>query len=117
HAGQCEAHVSSAPGLASPSVAPFASGTRRQAQALRGTLSQGIKRGTLVKHPKWGKTYVGGTLDGRVSLHDRHTGKRLTQGAKVTACRVIKLVRWRTRLVPFSSTHTPRKERVFPPVA
>ena len=82
-----------------------------------GTLSQGIKRGTLVKHPKWGKTYVGGMLDGRVSLHDRHTGKRLTQGAKVTACRVIKLVRWRTRLVPFSSTHTPRKERVFPPVA
>ena len=82
-----------------------------------GTLSQGIKRGTLVKHPKWGKTYVGGMLDGRVSLHDRHTGKRLTQRAKVTACRVIKLLRWKTRLVPFSSTHTPRKERVFPPVS
>jgi len=82
-----------------------------------GTLSQGIKRGTLVHHPKWGKAYVGGQLSGRVSLHDPHTGKRLTQGAKVTDCRVIKLLRWRTRLVPFSSTQTPRKERVFPPVA
>ena len=82
-----------------------------------GTLSQGIKRGTLVNHPKWGNTYVGGTLDGRVSLHHPQTGKRLTQGAKVTDCRVIKLLRWRTRLVPFSPTHTPRKERVFPSVA
>jgi len=82
-----------------------------------GTLSQGIKRGTLVNHPKWGNTYVGGTLNGRVSLHDPHTVKRLTQGAKVTDCRVIKLLRWRTRLVPFSCTQTPNKERVFPPVA
>src|SRR5437763_150969 len=64
-----------------------------------GTLSQGLKRGTLVKHPKWGKTYVGGQLSGRVSLHDPQTGKRLTQAAKVTDCRVIKLLRWRTRLV------------------
>jgi RRXRR protein len=82
-----------------------------------GTLSQGIKRGTLVHHPKWGKAYVGGQPSGRVSLHDPHTGKRLTQGAKMTDCRMIKLLRWRTRLVPFSSTQTPRKERVFPPVA
>lgn len=82
-----------------------------------GTLSQGIKRGTLVHHPKWGNAYVGGQFSGRVSLHDPHTGKPLTQAAKVIDCRVIKLLRWRTRLVPFSSTQTPRKERVFPPVA
>lgn len=82
-----------------------------------GTLSQGIKRGTLVRHPKWGKAYVGGTLDGKISLHEPQTGKRLTQGAKVTDCRLIKLMRWRTRLVPLFSTHTPRKERALPPTA
>ncbi len=79
-----------------------------------GTLSQGIKRGTLVQHPKWGKAYVGGTLDSRISLHDPQTGKRLTQGAKVADCRIVKLLRWRTRLIPCSTT-TQRKERVLPP--
>jgi hypothetical protein len=65
-----------------------------------GTLSQGIKRGTLVKHARWGKAYVGGTMEGKLSLHDPHTGKRLTQSARVADCRLIKLVRWRTRLLP-----------------
>ncbi len=78
-----------------------------------GTLSQGLRRGTLVRHPKWGKAYVGGTLDGKLSLHDPITGKRVTQTAKVTDCRLIKLVRWRTRLVPLSSP-TSRKERLLP---
>ena len=69
-----------------------------------GTLSQGIKRGTLVKHPRWGKAYVGGSMDGQLSLHDLQTGKRLTQSAKVADCRPMKLVRWRTRLVPLFPT-------------
>jgi RRXRR protein len=69
-----------------------------------GTLSQGIKRGTLVKHPRWGKAYVGGTMHGQLSLHDLQTGKRLTQSAKVADCRPIKLVRWRMRLVPLFPT-------------
>ena len=69
-----------------------------------GTLSQGIKRGTLVKHPRWGKAYVGGSMDGQLSLHDPETGKRLTQSAKVADCRLIKLLRWRTRLVPLFPT-------------
>lgn len=69
-----------------------------------GTLSQGIKRGTLIRHPTWGSAYVGGTLSGKISLHDQQTGKRLTQGARVTDCRLIKLFRWRTRLVPLSSS-------------
>jgi hypothetical protein len=67
-----------------------------------GTLSLGIKRGTLVKHPKWGKAYVGGTKDGKLSLHNPQTGKRLTQSAKVADCRLIKLLRWKTRLIPLA---------------
>jgi hypothetical protein len=65
-----------------------------------GTLSIGIKRGTLVKHPRYGKAYVGGTMDGKISLHDPSTGKRLTQKAKVDECQQMKLLRWRTWLVP-----------------
>jgi hypothetical protein len=65
-----------------------------------GTMSLGIKRGTLIKHPTYGKAYVGGTMGGKLSLHDLDTGKRLTQGAKRSECRLIKLLRWRTRLLP-----------------
>jgi hypothetical protein len=64
-----------------------------------GTLSQGIKRGTLVKHPKWGKVTVGGTRDGKLSLHDPETNKRLTQTARVVDCKLIKVLRWRVRLM------------------
>ncbi len=85
-----------------------------------GTLSCGIKRGTLVEHPKWGKATIGGTMDGKLSLHDPHTNKRLTQTAKVTDCQLIKLLRWRTRLVPLApipASPAPKKERLLPPLA
>jgi RRXRR protein len=78
---------------------PGKGGTRKP---YGGTVSLGIKRGMLVKHPRCGKAYVGGTMDGKLSLHDPQTGKRLTQAAKVTACQPIKLLRWRTRLLPLS---------------
>jgi hypothetical protein len=84
-----------------------------------GTPSQGIKRGMLVKHPKWGKATAGGTMDGRLSLHDPLTNRRLTQTARVSECQPIKLLRWRTRLIPLAQTPTsqaPGKERLFPPL-
>lgn len=65
--------------------------------------------GTLVVHPTWGKATVGGTMDGRLSLHDPETNKRLTQGAKVAECQPLKLLRWRTRLVPLHPS--PKKGR------
>lgn len=80
---------------------PARAGTRKPSGR---TLSQGIKRGTLVKHPKWGNAYVGGMLKERISLHEVATGKRLTQKARVQDCRLLKLLRWRTRLVPLHST-------------
>ena len=51
-----------------------------------GTRSLGFKRGSLVKHPKWGVCYVGGASSDRVSLHSLATGKRLTQKAKPEDC-------------------------------
>src|SRR5690606_38333842 len=34
-----------------------------------GTISLGLKRGPWVKHPTYGLVYVGGTTNGRISLH------------------------------------------------
>ena len=76
---------------------PETGGTRKP---YGGTCSLGIKRGMLANHPRWGKAYVGGMMDGKLSLHDPQTGKRLTQSAKVSECRLIKLLRWRMRLPP-----------------
>jgi hypothetical protein len=57
-------------------------------------------------------------MKSKLSLHDPHTNKRLTQTAKVADCSQIKLLRWRTWLVPLvrtSSTQVPRKEGLLPP--
>lgn len=56
-----------------------------------GTMSLGLKRGLLVRHPKYGLCSVGGNLKGRVSLHEYVSNKRLTQGANVSDC-VVKTV-------------------------
>lgn len=65
-----------------------------------GTRSLSFTRGTLIKHPKYGKVYVGGTLNGRLSLHALSTGKRLCQNAQENVCKKRTIVRWRARLLP-----------------
>lgn len=65
-----------------------------------GTRSMGLSRGTLVKHIKFGRCYIGGTLKGRVSLHSHRTGKRVTQGAKIQDCRILTRISWRGTLLP-----------------
>jgi hypothetical protein len=62
-----------------------------------GTISQGLKRGSWVRHPRWGIAYVGGTTNGRISLHEMQTGKRLTQKAKVSDCQFLCTASWRVR--------------------
>lgn len=62
-----------------------------------GTLSLGIKRGTLVKHPKWGLTLVGGTSKGRISLHCLKTNKRLCQNAKKEDIKILTNLKWNTQ--------------------
>jgi len=63
-----------------------------------GSMSQGLKRGGIVKHPKHGKCYVGGEdiKNLRVSLHNLATGKRLCQNAKPEYCRFLAYNSWRT---------------------
>lgn len=74
-----------------------------------GTRSYGFKRGSLVKHPKFGLAYIGGWLKDKVSLHSTASGMRLTQTAKPSDCVFLTFNSWRTRLLPLS------KDRGFKP--
>ena len=65
-----------------------------------GTMSHGFKRGSLVRHPKHGVSYVGGKLKDRISLHTVRTGKRLCQNAKPSDCKFLTYNTWRTCFLP-----------------
>ena len=71
-----------------------------------GTLSLGFKRGSWVRHAKYGVCYVGGSSEGRLSLHDMQTGQRLTQNAKPADLKFLTTASWRIR----------KEERIPPPV-
>jgi len=62
-----------------------------------GTRSEGFKRGSYIKHPKYGICYVGGTSKGRISLHSLLDGKRLCQNAKPQECKHLTYASFRTR--------------------
>jgi hypothetical protein len=72
---------------------PKKGGVRRP---LGGTRSEGFKRGSLVKHPKYGICFVGGTSKGDISLHSLTDGKRLTQNAKPQDCKRLTYASFRT---------------------
>lgn len=69
-----------------------------------GTLSVGFKRGSVVKHPKYGFCYVGGWQQAptkkdpnrkTISLHNLQTGKRLTQNAIPNDVKFLAFNGWR----------------------
>lgn len=64
-----------------------------------GTRSMGFKRGSMVRHPRHGVVYVGGTKAGRISLHSFVDGKRLSQNAKPSECRFLGCSSWRMRMI------------------
>jgi len=61
-----------------------------------GTLSLGFKRGSWVKHPKYGVCYVGGTTGGTISLHTMQTGQRITKVQPQTV-QFLTFASWRVR--------------------
>jgi len=69
-----------------------------------GTRSKGKKRGSYVKHPKYGVCYVGGASQGRISLHSLSDGKRLTQNAVPIDCKHLTYGSFRTWRVASSPT-------------
>ncbi|GAC1459422.1 MAG: hypothetical protein NVSMB70_04360 [Chamaesiphon sp.] len=60
-----------------------------------GTMSEGLKRGGIAKHPKYGVVYIGGASKGKVSLHSMATGKRLTQQANPSEIKFLAFNSWR----------------------
>ena len=64
-----------------------------------GTISLGFKKGSLVKHKKLGVCYVGGNTNGRITLCDLGSGKRLTQKAKPTDCNFLCYNQWKSNYI------------------
>ena len=69
-----------------------------------GTISAGFKRGSIIKHPKYGFCYVGGWQESptkrdpdrkTISLHSLNTGKRLCQNALSSDCKFLSYNSWR----------------------
>ena len=54
-----------------------------------GTISLGLKRGTLAMHPKYGLSIIGGSSKGRISLHHIGTNTRLCQNAKKVDLKIL----------------------------
>jgi hypothetical protein len=70
-----------------------------------GTRSLGWKRGTLVRHPRYGLCTVGGVdrAKGTVSLHAYRNNTRLTQRGRLDQCQRLTWMAWRSWLVPATS--------------
>ena len=60
-----------------------------------GTLSLGLKKGSLVKRPKYGITFLGGSSKGKLSLHCLADGRRLTQNGKKEDVKLLTCCSWR----------------------
>jgi len=72
---------------------PVKGGKRR---LFGGTRTLGFKRGSLVKHPKYGFVYVGGSkYNGKLSLHCLHTGERIYVYAKPEDLKFLSWNFWR----------------------
>jgi hypothetical protein len=78
-----------------------------------GTISAGFKRGSIVKHPKYGFCYVGGWQESptkkdperkAVSLHSLATGVRLTQNAIPADLKFFSYNSWRLTAVKTASS-------------
>lgn len=63
-----------------------------------GTISLGLKRGSIVKHCKRGLSYIGGySKNKRIMLHSIETGKRISQNARLEDIKILTNNSWRTK--------------------
>jgi hypothetical protein len=76
---------------------PKKDGIRKQYGTTR-TFS--INRGALVKHTKYGLTYIGGAMKDKLSLHDIKTGNRISQKIKKEDCKILFNLRWKSSFLP-----------------
>jgi hypothetical protein len=75
---------------------PEKGGVRRR---YGGTISLGLKKGTLVRHAWHGLCYIGGSLKNRFSLHNLKTGERITQNARKEEFKILTRIAFRTQFL------------------
>jgi hypothetical protein len=63
-----------------------------------GTLSLGLKRGSLVTHPQHGTCYLGGSSKNKLSVHSLETGIRLSQNVDKKDLIFLSYNYWRTTI-------------------
>ncbi len=71
----------------------FVAGSNGKRRTYGGTRSLGFKRGSLVKHNKLGIVYIGGHMNGKLSLHS-FNGKRLGQKFNKEDCKFLCYASW-----------------------
>lgn len=67
-----------------------------------GTMSLGMKRGSLVTHPRYGICYLGGSSKNRLSVHSLETGERLSQNVEKKDLVFLSYNYWRTAIPPYT---------------
>ena len=65
-----------------------------------GTISLGFKRGSIVKHSRYGLTYIGGYSESkRITLHSIEIGKRICRTAKPEDIKILTNSSWRYKSI------------------
>ena len=64
-----------------------------------GTVSVEFSKGSLVKHPKWGLTYIGGNSKRGITLHSVETGDIKCRNAKIKDINLLTHNKWRTQFI------------------
>lgn len=75
---------------------PSIGGKRRE---YGGTRSQGFTKGSIVKHYKWGLSYIGGSSSKGISLHSIETNERICRTAKPKDLNPIGILPWRAWMI------------------
>jgi hypothetical protein len=77
-----------------------------------GTRSLGLKRGTLMRHPRYGLCAIGGydRSRGTVSLHAYRSNQRLTQKGRPNQCHRLTWVAWRSWLIGKAAAAKPARK-------
>lgn len=68
-----------------------------------GMMSEGIRRGRIVKHKTHGFCYIGGTSNGKLSLHKLDTGERFCRKAKISDIKLLAYSNWRLKYISIES--------------
>lgn len=71
----------------------FAKGSIRRRKG--GTMSLGLKKGRLAQHVKHGPCYIGGNMEGLLTIHSMQTGARISRDVKTKDLRLLAYNSWR----------------------